>query len=434
MKKSIHPKWNIIRKSNSQFAGKIEDTTPFYGAERFTKTSQKKLQELYESDRHILCLCQPNKQAVMFIRQFEKGKYTLVNHPAKGIHSKNCVFFTEISGEISDKEWGGNNYDGSEILTFCMHNEVAAKDNPTITTTNTSKLPKKGKPSKLGRLLYQLIADNWLHAHYPSKKWSQYNSFVAMWRSAAKIKFGKSTLDKFIVHGKRRLDFAEKKLFDNIWEGAGRPHVVCFEVFKEISNVKDDSFIANGVKFDYEKVVMPKLQTTKAPVMVISTLVKGATVAEVKGEKVKRHTCFIQPIVSEDCLMPIDSSYEREFALASMAKCDAGMPPFEVDGKELTRSISFYKPLKPLISHEGDYLLPDFVFNVKDKKADEEDKKYRHIVEVKGFDTPEYNERKLRLQPLMEKCFGANYLFEIDGDNEKQTSCTLDVIANYKDY
>lgn len=68
--------------------------------------TQKKLQAIYEANHDIRCGCSGG--ARMLVRYLQSGRYTIVNHPVEGRHTKQCKFYTDISGEISDREFGGD--------------------------------------------------------------------------------------------------------------------------------------------------------------------------------------------------------------------------------------------------------------------------------------------------------------------------------------
>ncbi|EGQ9239451.1 hypothetical protein M2G93_16925 [Vibrio vulnificus] len=412
--------WKLIRKSNGEYAGKIASTSLFVQNCRHEEESQRRLRDIYESEQWIECCCRSQGYALMFVRKLESGLFTLVNHPIKGRHTSECPFYSDISEKIDDHEWGGN-VEGNEILTFCLHNEITTnpvrKPTASISEPSTAKT-KKGTTPKIGRLLYQLMSDGFLNSHFPQKRWNRDECLYQLKQSASKITFGSMSLDNVIYFGNKGLDWATSRLLgfssnkERKWEGAGRPHAFLLEVVSNITSLTTTMIEVDGRQLKYRNVIKPKLRETKAPALLFSSLVLDESTNDVI-----RHTCFVQPVVDVDCLIPVDSGYEREFAALAISMCDA---------TSLSK-ISFTKPLTAIRANTGELLLPDFLFSLKHPLSKQ--LRLRCIVEVMGFDDEQYLTRKAHLHPLMARCFGADRLYDVKGSDSAEMRAVLMAIS-----
>lgn len=409
--------WKIINKDNDRVLRRISDTSLFV-SDRGCEEAQQELQTIYESGQHILCSCH---DARMFVRHLSSGAYTLVNHPITGRHDEDCPFYSDISGEISEREWGGE-IDGRPILTFCLHHDIKASDS-TSTLSSTSETSvsttKRRKPvSKLYRLFCQLIHDSYNNSHYRGKSHNKMQSFYDLRNAANSIAFGDMTLDRWLFFGSKGFTFARSNLLrardnDN-WRGAGRPHALLIEICDDFEQV-DGGFRTNN-RFVKTRVIRSGLDTTPAPVLVMSSLV-------IEGDDVVYHSSLVQPIVADSIWIPVDSNYERQFARMAIEYSDKSS-----DRKKL----SFTKPVHALVTQENIPLLPDFIFKTRNQSGSIE----RFIVEIMGFDSGEWGEayaaRKEKIVPLMKRCFKPSELFEINGtDRERQIESLLSMTGQH---
>lgn len=391
----------------------IKDPWWLKPAKRFEQRAQNELKKIYEAHHHIICTC---NEARMFVRHLDK-KYCLVNHPELGRHSTKCPFYTVISGKISPHEFGGE-VEYKEIMTFCLHEKSSESEKQEkVERVLPSEESKKEPPKrhKLLRLLYQLSHDSYNYV-YSGLKIKSPNRTVALAKlhdAANSIIFGEYKLKDYLYYGDKGRIFAERKLSgieDKNWKGPGRPHCFILEIVETITR-EDNKLTLDGIDRDYERIIWPGLQATPGPYIVLSSLVKEGQDGD--DRKVVRHSACVKPVVSHDVLMPIDSDYERTFAKAFIDAINRNLTTnmHASDGDKF--KCSLMKPLKPMESPDGEFLLPDFIVQCKvDQKVVRRD-----IVEVMGFDDSSYLERKKRLIPKMQGAFRGDRVVEIVKDS-----------------
>lgn len=367
---------------------------------RTHEASQKKLQSIYESNQHICCQC---NGARMFVRYLSSGRYTVVNHPIEGRHSKQCKYYTEISGQISDREYGGE-AEYKEILTFNYHADINSTDStepeihddPALTVTSQRSQPK------LLRLMNQICSEAYLNtylkplypAHTDTKK-MELRTLAKLRDAASTIRFGQSTLDHYIFYGESGEQYAQRSLQSKIWKGAGRRHVFLLDIVDTITQNYSE-LLFDGEPTFYERVIRPGQQGTKGPFLVISSAVED------EGE-LFRHTACVKPIVSREVPMLVDSNYERKMGLL-LIEC------INLQAERSKKNYwSLHKPLIPKPGASGEQILPDFILSHKLNGKVE----FREIVEVMGTDDPGYDERKQRLIPEMKDKFYSKRLVEV---------------------
>lgn len=398
--------WKIISKHDdgSKVERLLKDPWWLKSDKRNEPRAQKELQKIYEADQHILCSC---NDARMFVR-YTNDKYHIVNHPVLGRHSTKCPFYTDISGEISPHEFGGE-VEYREIMTFCLHNSF--NENPTEHEKNESdeSTDEKGNPRrhKLLRLLYQLCHDSFNYVYYgPVEKRPKSVALQAKLHDAAEaIAFGEYKLKEWMYYGGKGQLFAERKLKGlKNWKGPGRPHCFLIELVEKIER-KGNELIQDGESKYYERIIWPGREATSGPYIVLSSLVKDDV-----DNDVFRHTACVKPIVAFDVVMPVDSNYERVFAKSIIEAINRNSQ-IKVDGDKVAKC-TLMKPLKPIESMKGELLLPDFIVQCKVGK----DVVRRDIVEVMGYGDPEYAERKARLIPKMKAAFRGDRVVEIMKD------------------
>ncbi|EJC7176013.1 hypothetical protein DC915_RS01995 [Vibrio parahaemolyticus] len=396
----ITPDWTLHTKGADLSTKPIQELKNVWWAlndKRNHEASQKKLQAIYEARHDICCSC---AKARMFVRYLSSGTYTVVNHPVEGRHLKNCGFYTEVNGYISDKEFGGSS-DFKEILTFCYHNDI----NSTESTEQHKPLSGKNsfnQQSKLLRLMNQLCTEAYMHAYIKpffenrvSRHKQEARIFAKLRDSASSIQFGDTTLDHYIFYGRQGEQYAERALKAKSWKGAGRRHVFLIEMVNIIQeNVCEMLF--DGEPVYYERIIRPGLKTTSGPYLVLSSIVED------EGEFF-RHTACVKPIVSREVPMLVDSNYERTMALNLIANINEYTQSSKVD------YWSLLKPLIPKPNANGEQILPDFILTHKVKGRNA----FREIVEVMGSDNEEYTARKQRLIPEMKQKFYSNQLSEV---------------------
>lgn len=399
--------WKIISKHDdgSKVERLLKDPWWLKSNKRNEPRAQKELQRIYEANHHILCSC---NDARMFVR-FANSRYHIVNHPVLGRHSTKCPFYTDISGEISPHEFGGEG-EYKEIMTFCLHNSLNANSSEHEWGESDESTDEQGNPQrhKLLRLLYQLCHDSLNYVYYgPLDKRPKSISLQAKLHDAAEtIAFGSYKLRDWMYYGAKGQVFAENKLKGlKTWNGPGRPHCFLIELVRTIDR-KGNELIQDGVSKYYERVIWPGRESTPGPYIVLSSLVKDDV-----DNDVFRHTVCVKPIVALDVLIPVDSNYERVFA-KSLIEAINRNPQIKVDGGKVAKC-TLIKPLKPIESLKGEFLLPDFIVQCKVGK----EVVRRDIVEVMGFGDPDYAERKARLIPKIKAAFRGDRVVEITKDS-----------------
>lgn len=260
--------------------------------------TQKKLQAIYEANHDIRCGC---SGARMFVRYLQSGRYTIVNHPVEGRHNKQCKFYTDISGEISDREFGGD-AEFKEILTFCYHADIRSTDSSEQNVIhNTSDLSKQKPQPKLLRLMNQLCSEAFMHTYTKpfqklpfNKNKGELRTFARLRESAVNIKFGSSALDHFIYYGKQGEQYAQNALHSKQWKGAGRRHVFLIEMVDTIEENFSELLFDSEPAF-YERIIRPGRKGTSGPYLVLSSVVED------DGD-LFRHTACVKPTFQEKCL------------------------------------------------------------------------------------------------------------------------------------
>ncbi|KIF53014.1 MULTISPECIES: DUF1173 family protein [Vibrio] len=399
--------WKIINKhgDGSKVERLLKDPWWLKSDKRNEPRAQKELQKIYEAEQHILCSC---NDARMFAR-YTNEKYHIVNHPVLGRHSTKCPFYTDISGEISPHEFGGE-VEYREIMTFCLHNSL--NENPSEHEICEQDEPndKNGNPRrhKLLRLLYQLCHDSFNYVYYgPVEKRPKSIALQAKLHDAAEtIAFGEYKLKDWLYYGAKGHMFAERRLRGlKSWKGPGRPHCFLIEIAEKIDRNGNELALDGESKY-YERVIWPGRESTSGPYIILSSLVKDDV-----DNDVFRHTACVKPIVAHNVLMPIDSNYERTFAISLIEAINRN-PKVETDDGRVAKC-TLMKPLKPIESLKGEMLLPDFIVQCKVGK----EVVRRDIVEVMGFGDTEYAERKKRLIPKMKVAFRGDRVVEISKDS-----------------
>lgn len=363
---------------------------------RNTKKSQKFLKDIYERELHLLCSC--TGHALMFVRKVGCS-YVLVNHAAKGFHAKTCLLKTEISGEINASDNSGCAYN-EPILRFELHHEA---NEITETTVNRdgNQNTVSSKKDKLHNLLMQLLHDSFSNVFYIRKKTHEIAALASIRKAAHTIEFGSGTLDKYIFYGTKGEMMAESSLRTYNWGGPRKRHSFLLEIVTDIKR-SGNRLELDGHEYYYSNVSQPGNDMTHGPYVCLSSIVLD------EDNEAFRHSIVIKPVVSCLILMPIDSNYERKSALSLIEQIRSA-------GDEFPCTLS--KPIKPRISDTGDYLLPDFVLNIKDKDNKLVDV---FLFEIMGFESDVYVERKNRLIPEMKKAWQARKVFEISGKNSEQ--------------
>lgn len=352
------------------------------------------MRDIYERGLHVLCDCTGN--ALMFMRKIESG-FVLVNHPIKGIHAKNCLLATNVSGEINTSINNGCR-DHEKIMVFNLHDENKDNDEQIVGQASLGKKSKNSVSSKnkIHNLLMQLLLESFNHTFYKTKKINLMASLALLRKAANEISFGNSTLDKYIFYGEKGGVMAGQALLAKKWNGPKYRHVFILEVVESIKLVNKNCLIFNEKdEIYYSRIVRSGNQNSSGPFLIMSSLIIN------EGE-LYRHTCVIKPVVSNHVLMPVDSDYERRAALEMIKLI-----------KHSTEKITLTKPIKPKISDDNELLLPDFFINLKSGSSVVN----TFIIEVMGYEGEKYLKRKERLIPKMKQAWKASKVIEVKGGN-----------------
>lgn len=377
--------WKIVTKKNQELLETFHDINAFVGDNRYLEKSQRALQSIHERNAHILCGC---RNSLMFVRH--RDSYQLVNHAILGEHSETCPFFTQVSGKIASHEAGGF-AEAEEITSFSFHEKIAEQtaDSPDRRANRESS--STSSSPRLARLLNQLLTKSFLNSYYSGKSFSGAPQVLSVLRKpAAAIAFGTASLDKFVFFGHKGWDYARSRL-NSTWDNyPGRPHCIYLETKQSVEEMMPGVLMMDGTLVSVQRVIH-HYNRSPGPFLIISTLTNDFE------DDIARHTSVIVPVYSQDLPIPVDSDNERKIA-NHLRKL--------VDSSEL--KLTFYKPLNAKRGEDGSALLPDFILN--DKTGGN-----RVIIEVMGFDTDEYLDRKERLIPQMVTSFNARCAVEVDG-------------------
>lgn len=257
-------------------------------------------------------------------------------------------------------------------------------------------------------MLYQFCHDSFNYVYYgPKEKRPKTVALQAKLHDAAeKITFGEYKLKGWMYYGAKGQLFAERRLRGiKSWKGPGRPYCFLIELVEKIER-KDNKLIQDGESKYYERVIWPGRESTSGPYIILNSLAKDGV-----DNDVFRHTACVKPIVAPDVLMPVDSNYERVFAISLIEAINRNPQIKMADDK--VAKCTLMKPLKPIESLKGELLLPDFI--VQCKVGQEVVR--RDIVEVMGFGDKQYAERKRRLIPKMKVAFRGDRVVEITKDS-----------------
>ncbi|MDA0146295.1 hypothetical protein OCT63_18895 [Vibrio sp. RW] len=219
---------------------------------------------------------------------------------------------------------------------------------------------------------------------------------------AQNVRFGKTTLDRYLFFGHDGFKFCLRTLNRDLksgkWEGPGRPHALVFFVTEEV-NLKAKYIYFDGISYGYRHTNTKKALETKGPYLIALSVTHEEH--EEANAKLKPTSLYIQPIASKTNIFPIESDLERHF-FTHIAK--------EIDERSLQKW-SIQKVLLPKAALLSETASPDYLLQQKNR-----DNKvaYRCLINIRN-DT---NDKSYR-EPVSLDIWRANERITLDGDDIK---------------
>ncbi|ENM5776001.1 DUF1173 family protein [Vibrio mimicus] len=374
---------------------------------RRTKTAQQLFQRLKENNEYLYCQC-VFPPAVMFTRHSHKHGYSLVCHPTKGKHSKQCVHYRDIKGWVVHNPKAVNEAitrQADTFPTFSLHSSFAQG------TRSINTKPQKGsthnRAAKSGKRVDKLVN----LVRFLIKTANQ-NTYVSgqpqlfglkaledLRDAAQQTTFGPSTLKDWIFIGAHAFTEARTALTrvdtEGTWPSKGRPHAFMVMVADHIvideMDKANKTLTCNGAQF-FVKRILTEGQgiRTPGPYLVFMSICQF-----VENGKFRLHTAYVKPILYSNWLMPVDSDHERKFA-RQVIHC---IQP--------SHGWALIKPLEGK-AIEGCFVMPDFLLENDDKNC-------YQLIEIMGMlNDQDYVDRKDYIVPLMAQGWPSHQLFELN--------------------
>ncbi|GHG07954.1 hypothetical protein [Thalassotalea marina] len=355
-------------------------------------TSEWHQQQVYFSylrERNYWILCKCNGRALIHVKSGPNYYYLFSRNSEKRVeHQRECQFRAIAS--TNSKEKGdiktitGTDYDFF-IEKSSEHSLSNKRENPSRGI--------RSRQSKLFKLIRHVMRNAENH-HIINGCLNGYQTEKDKFLMAAKeIKLGGIHLHEvtFFQQSRASLKYVRDKLFNTKFKQGH--HKTAFLIWIADSYELNN----NTLSFNYNKDKSMSLNECRALLhhargdredgpFFIAALYKY-------GKNKDGKMCFsfpsayVVPILSKHSWMICDSNYEREmaYALSSFAK---------IEFKNIGITSVIEKPIEPLKDIGENNIIPDFDIRVGDK---------RKFIEVMGYRTLDYIERKERVVPLMER-------------------------------
>ena len=343
----------------------------------------------YLRDRKYWILCKCNGQALIHVKSGKNYYYLFSRISEKRAeHEQGCEFKAVPSGNT---QRGGDvtKIRGTEYDFFAEKTGTRSEPKP----ENESTQSVRTRQSKLFRLIRHVMRDGNLHRIVNGQSPGYMKQRDTFLHAARGINMGGVPLNDlpFFQCTPKSLAMVRNRLFSTQFK-QGQSKTALLIWIADTYEVNNDT-----LSFTYSQDKALSLNECRTllhhargdkndgPFM-IAVLYKY-------GQNKEGKNCFsypsayVIPILSKHSWILCDSGYEREMAkaLESMAR---------IEWKENGVSSVIEKPIEPLEGVGEGNVIPDFDVCVEGK---------RQFIEVMGYRTEEYIERKARVVPLMER-------------------------------
>lgn len=332
--------------------------------ERTTDKAQVLLTQIRESNSDLLCHC-CHPPARMFIR-YSHNHFHIVNHAILGKHSEECPLYTHIKGSIEK---------GATADVIAEHTESFSLHGNLKTTSTESNLSPKPLPHspcspeerqvrepKITQLIRYLTKETFANWYYPNKKMSSQQTLIKFKQKAKDVRFGKTTLDRYLFFGHNGFKYALSTLNRDIkndsWEGPGRPHGLVLFITDTL-HIKGKYAYFDGLSYGFKNTRCHKALENSGPYLVALSLAQDEY-TQTPSQKIKPTSLYIQPIASMTDVFPVESDEER-FIFQSFKK--------QIDARDYAKW-SLQKVMLPkfiLASVDG-ATSPDYLLQQKNTK------------------------------------------------------------------
>ncbi len=361
----IHKKTSYVKAINS-----IEEKILLGDKDSLEEDKNKLLKklELYKKDYWISCDCLPD--ALLIICSLNGNIYIRCNEIK--IHSKNCPY-TKNHIVIGKNVFKPSSF--KPIKKYSLYKNIVGlsknSSQPSIHETTTRSL------SSLGQVLYTVFVDsevNKLDCNKPLSFFKQLNKITEAFQDEEKLisrniplrKCYRYALNDTTIEQAQDFLLRAKTWFPN----ALKPFVLFSSVATSISTHKFILKKESKCYFSNNTIATTSTWINKdksAPYFLL-------TAAILENESLVLKDTFALPIVSDSCLMPIESNYERTIFKILIKYC------------KLFSGIVIEKPLFNTIVENKKKFRPDFIIHLKSGR--------KIFIEVLGSNNPHYLDHK----------------------------------------
>lgn len=365
----------------------------------------------YLRDRKYWILCKCNGRALIHVKSGKNYYYLFSRISEKRAeHEQGCEFKAVPSGQT---QRGGDitKIRGKEYDFFAE--KTGTRSEPK--TDNESTQSVRTRQSKLFRLLRHVMRDANLHRIVNGQSPGYMQQRDAFLNAAKAINMGGVPLHDitFFQCTPKALAMVRNTLFSTQFK-KGQSKTALLVWIADTYEVNNDTL---SFTYSQDKALsLPECRTLlhhargdkeDGPFM-IAALYKY-------GQNKEGKNCFsypsayVMPILSKHCWMLCDSGYEREMASA------LGRIARQEWEKSCVESV-IEKPIEPLEGVGDGNVIPDFDVRVGAQ---------RRFIEVMGYRTEEYIERKARVVPLMERIAPVDEFIAYRFSSDEQRHITM---------